>query len=78
MFEKSRFTVWAESWATEDGVVWQVTLTVRPDGQESAAPVAHVLDSGLTMDEAQDLLDKALGAVGLHGDWRRAAVQDSP
>lgn len=73
----SKYTVWAESWATEDGVVWQVTLTVKPDGMASAAPVAHVLDSGLTIDESQGLLDEALGAVGLRGDWRRAAKPEA-
>lgn len=73
-----RYTVWAEPRAAEDGAVWEVTLTVRPDGMESAAPVAHVLDSGMTIDEAQGLLDEALGAVGLRGDWRRAAAPEAP
>lgn len=78
MYEKSRFTVWAESWATEEGVVWELVLRVRPDGMESTAPVAHALDSGLTLDEAQGLLDEALGAVGLRGAWRRSAKPEVP
>lgn len=73
---EQRYTVRAELGATDDGVVWELTLTVRSDGLEpvpSAASVAHVLDTGLTMDEAQGLLDEALGAVGLRGDWRGVA-----
>lgn len=78
MHENSRFTVWAETWAKDDEVVWELVLTVRSDDYESSAPVAHALARGLTLDEAQEFLDNAMSAVGLQGNWRRAAAPEGP